>query len=158
MIKFLTVCDAFNIPLFFLVDTPGFMVGLEVEREGVIKHASQVLSTLANMTVPKTFIVIRKAFGGGIFVMAGPGFAEHSFVLSKALIGPFGAELMGKPTSLDQQTGYQELEDLNEPKKLVENGYVDEVVDWKDLRSRLVKISTNHKKSTISQAKRITSI
>ena len=155
--KFSTVCDAFGLPLVFLADTPGFMVGQEIEQKGVIKHATLVLSALAGIEVLKIFVVIRKAYGGGIFVMSGPGFADKSFVLPKAIVGPFGTEVMIEPRSVEERAGYQELKELNSPQKLVENGYIDEIVEWKNLRKKLSNVFQNEKVSAPKHIKKILS-
>ncbi|WP_185806815.1 acyl-CoA carboxylase subunit beta [Bacillus salinus] len=72
--KFITLCDAFNIPLVFLVDIPGFMIGTKVERAGIIRHGAKMIAAMSEATVPKISIVVRKAYGAGLYAMAGPAF------------------------------------------------------------------------------------
>ena len=71
--RFIQMCDAFNIPLLFLADVPGFMVGTAVERQGIIRHGAKMISAVAEATVPKICVVVRKAYGAGLYAMAGPG-------------------------------------------------------------------------------------
>ena len=72
--RFINLCDAFNIPLLFLQDVPGFMVGSQVEKEGIIRHGAKMLYAVSRATVPKITIVIRKGYGAGYYVMCGKGF------------------------------------------------------------------------------------
>ncbi len=72
--KFIQLCDAFNIPLLFLTDVPGFMIGTKVEREGIIRHGAKMLSAMSEATVPKISVIVRKAYGAGLYAMAGPAF------------------------------------------------------------------------------------
>ena len=72
--RFVQLCDAFNVPLLFLADVPGFMVGSAVERQGIIRHGAKMISAVSEATVPKICVVVRKAYGAGLYAMAGPGF------------------------------------------------------------------------------------
>ncbi|WP_163152005.1 acyl-CoA carboxylase subunit beta [Anoxybacillus sp. MB8] len=72
--KFITLCDAFHIPLIFLADIPGFMIGTKVERAGIIRHGAKMISAMSEATVPKISIIVRKAYGAGLYAMAGPAF------------------------------------------------------------------------------------
>ena len=63
--RFIQLCDAFNVPLLFLADVPGFMVGTAVERQGIIRHGAKMISAVAEATVPKICVVVRKAYGAG---------------------------------------------------------------------------------------------
>ena len=66
-------CNAFNVPLLFLADVPGFMIGTQVEREGIIRHGAKMISAVSEATVPKISVIVRKAYGAGLYAMAGPG-------------------------------------------------------------------------------------
>src|SRR5205085_10779924 len=68
---FIQICDAFNVPLVFLMDVPGFMVGSKVEHEGIIRHGAKLLHAMASATVPKLTVVVRNGYGAGYYVMAG---------------------------------------------------------------------------------------
>ena len=91
--RFINLCDAFNIPLIFLADVPGFMVGSAVERAGIIRHGAKMITAVSEATVPKFCVVVRKAYGAGLYAMAGPGFApDATLALPTAKIAVMGAE------------------------------------------------------------------
>ncbi|PZM90368.1 MAG: carboxylase [Actinobacteria bacterium] len=91
--RFIQLCDAFNVPLLFLADVPGFMVGTAVERQGIIRHGAKLISAVAEATVPKICVVVRKAYGAGLYAMAGPGFdPDATIALPTARIAVMGAE------------------------------------------------------------------
>jgi methylmalonyl-CoA decarboxylase subunit alpha len=90
---FIQLCDAFNIPLLFLADVPGFMVGTAVERAGIIRHGARMISAVSEATVFKACVVVRKAYGAGLYAMAGPGFdPDVTLALPTAKIAVMGAE------------------------------------------------------------------
>ena len=72
--RFIQTCNAFNVPLLFLADVPGFMIGTAVERQGIIRHGAKMISAVSEATVPKISVVVRKAYGAGLYAMAGPAF------------------------------------------------------------------------------------
>ncbi len=72
--RFITLCDAFQIPLLFLADVPGFMIGTKVERAGIIRHGAKLISAMSEASVPKISVIVRKAYGAGLYAMAGPAF------------------------------------------------------------------------------------
>ena len=72
--RFIWCCDAFGIPLVFLADVPGFMVGTEVERQGIIRHGAKMITAVSEATVPKVSVIVRKAYGAGLYAFAGPAF------------------------------------------------------------------------------------
>jgi methylmalonyl-CoA decarboxylase subunit alpha len=91
--RFVQLCDAFNVPLLFLSDVPGFMVGSAVEKQGIIRHGAKMISAVSEATVPKLCVVVRKAYGAGLYAMAGPGFdPEATIALPTAKIAVMGAE------------------------------------------------------------------
>jgi acetyl-CoA carboxylase carboxyltransferase component len=91
--RFIQLCDAFNVPLLFLSDVPGFMVGTAVERQGIIRHGAKMITAVSEATVPKICVVVRKAYGAGLYAMAGPGFdPEATIALPTAKIAVMGAE------------------------------------------------------------------
>jgi acetyl-CoA carboxylase carboxyltransferase component len=90
---FVQLCDAFGIPLIFLADVPGFMVGAAVERQGIIRHGAKMITAISEATVPKICVVVRKAYGAGLYAMAGPGFdPDATLALPTAKIAVMGAE------------------------------------------------------------------
>jgi acetyl-CoA carboxylase carboxyltransferase component len=91
--RFIQLCDSFNVPLLFLADVPGFMVGTAVEREGIIRHGAKLISAVSEATVPKISVIVRKAYGAGLYAMAGPGFSpDATLALPTAKIAVMGAE------------------------------------------------------------------
>ena len=91
--RFVEICDAFGVPLLFLADVPGFMVGTAVERQGIIRHGARMISAMSQATVPKICVVVRKAYGAGLYAMAGPGFEpDATLALPTAKIAVMGAE------------------------------------------------------------------
>src|SRR3954453_4891808 len=91
--RFVNLCDAFGIPLLFLQDVPGFMVGSKVEAGGIIRHGAKMLHAIANATVPKVTVVLRKAYGAGYYVMNGRAYEPDLIVAwPSAEISVMGAE------------------------------------------------------------------
>ena len=91
--RFVWLCDAFNLPLVFLADVPGFMIGTEVERQGIIRHGAKLITAVSEATVPKICVVVRKAYGAGLYAMAGPGFEpDATLALPTASIAVMGPE------------------------------------------------------------------
>jgi acetyl-CoA carboxylase carboxyltransferase component len=91
--RFISLCDAFNLPLIFLADVPGFMIGSAVERDGIIRHGAKMLAALSSATVARYCVVLRKAYGAGLYAMCGPGFEpEATLALPGAEIAVMGPE------------------------------------------------------------------
>ncbi|HUQ38849.1 MAG TPA: carboxyl transferase domain-containing protein, partial [Acidimicrobiales bacterium] len=91
--RFIWCCDAFNVPLLFLADVPGFMIGTQVEREGIIRHGAKMITAVSEATVPKISVIVRKAYGAGLYAMSGPAFApEACLALPSAKIAVMGPE------------------------------------------------------------------
>ncbi|RBW67996.1 acyl-CoA carboxylase subunit beta [Bacillus taeanensis] len=91
--KFITLCDAFNVPLLFLADIPGFMIGTKVERAGIIRHGAKMIAAMSEATVPKISVIVRKAYGAGLYAMAGPAFEpDCCLALPTAQIAVMGPE------------------------------------------------------------------
>jgi acetyl-CoA carboxylase carboxyltransferase component len=93
--RFIWMCNAFNVPLLFLADVPGFMIGTQVERQGIIRHGAKMISAVSEATVPKISVVVRKAYGAGLYAMAGPAFDPDCCIAlpsaSIAVMGPQAA-------------------------------------------------------------------
>jgi acetyl-CoA carboxylase carboxyltransferase component len=91
--RFIWLCDAFNVPLVFLADVPGFMIGTEVERQGIIRHGAKMVTAVSEATVPKVSVILRKAYGAGLYAMSGPAFEpEATIALPTAKIAVMGPE------------------------------------------------------------------
>ncbi len=150
--RFIWLCDAFEIPLLFLADVPGFMIGTDVERRGIIRHGAKMISAVAEATVPKISVIVRKAYGAGLYAMAGPAFDSDSVIaLPSAQIAVMGPEpavnavFFNKLAELpeDQRASRREqLEDEYREDidlyKLASNLIVDDVVEPQDLRENLI--------------------
>src|SRR6478735_6965640 len=93
--RFIWTCNAFNIPLLFLADVPGFMIGTAVEKQGIIRHGAKMISAVSEATVPKLSVIVREAYGAGLYAMAGPAFEPDCCIAlptaSIAVMGPEAA-------------------------------------------------------------------
>jgi methylmalonyl-CoA decarboxylase subunit alpha len=93
--RFIDICHAFDIPLLFLADVPGFMIGTKVERQGIIRAGAKMIASVSRATVPKLSVVIRKAYGAGLYAMCGPSFEPEACLAlptaSIAVMGPQAA-------------------------------------------------------------------
>src|SRR5207248_1625040 len=91
--RFIWTCNAFNIPLVFLADVPGFMIGTQVVRQGIIRAGAKMISAVSEATVPKLSVILRKAYGAGLYAMAGPAFEPDACIaLPGARIAVMGAQ------------------------------------------------------------------
>jgi len=93
--RFIWLCDAFNVPLVYLADVPGFMIGTKVERQGIIRAGAKMIAAVSEATVPKICVVVRKAYGAGLYAMCGPAFEPDATIAlptaSIAVMGPDAA-------------------------------------------------------------------
>jgi len=93
--RFIWLCDAFNVPLLYLADVPGFMIGTKVERQGIIRAGAKMIAAVSEATVPKICVVVRKAYGAGLYAMCGPAFEPDATIAlptaSIAVMGPDAA-------------------------------------------------------------------
>lgn len=91
--RFIQLCDAYNIPVLFLADVPGFMIGSKSEKEGMIRAGAKFIHAMSNASVPKITLIIRKAFGAGLYAMCGPAFdCDSVLALPSAAIAVMGPE------------------------------------------------------------------
>jgi acetyl-CoA carboxylase carboxyltransferase component len=152
--RFILCCDAFGLPLVFLADVPGFMIGTEVERQGIIRHGAKMITAVSEATVPKVSVIVRKAYGAGLYAMSGPAFEpEATIALPTAKIAVMGPEAavnavyanriaaIDDPDERDafvteQRRIYEEDVDLL---RLASELVVDAVVDWGDLRQEITR-------------------
>jgi methylmalonyl-CoA decarboxylase subunit alpha len=152
--RFIQLCDAFNVPLLFLADVPGFMVGTAVEREGIIRHGAKMISAVSEATVPKISVIVRKAYGAGLYAMAGPGFEpDATIALPTAMIAVMGAEAAVNAVYYnriqaiddpDERTAFvQKLRDEYNADidvvRLASELVVDAIVEPEELRSELIR-------------------
>src|SRR3989440_8197355 len=152
--RFIWTCNAFNIPLLFLADVPGFMIGTQVEREGIIRHGAKMISAVSEANVPKISVIVRKAYGAGLYAMAGPAFdPDCCLALPSASIAVMG------PQAAINAVYYNQLQAIEDPAEraqrteelrreyaadidilhLASEIVVDAVVQPEDLRAEIIK-------------------
>jgi acetyl-CoA carboxylase carboxyltransferase component len=152
--RFIQTCNAFNVPLLFLADVPGFMIGTAVERQGIIRHGAKMISAVSEATVPKISVIVRKAYGAGLYAMAGPAFEPDCCIaLPSASIAVMGPQAAINAVFYNQ---IQAIEDPEEREKFVAEKreeyaadidilhlasemVVDAVVQPEDLRADLIR-------------------
>jgi acetyl-CoA carboxylase carboxyltransferase component len=152
--RFIWTCNAFNIPLVFLADVPGFMIGTAVEREGIIRHGAKMISAVSEANVPKVSVIVRKAYGAGLYAMAGPAFDPDCCLAlptaSIAVMGPQAAinavyynqlQAIDDPAERERRTDElrreyaQDIDILHLGSELI----VDAVIEPEDLRAELIR-------------------
>lgn len=143
MTRFIRLCSFFGVPLVFLADTPGFMVGEAVERGGMVQAAGDLFTAIAHCTTPKVCVVVRKAYSAGLYAMAGPGFDGELWAMPGASISIFGPEALRRlePGQRDSGLGGESFDEILagavDPQVLVDQGLVHEIIPWEALRHRL---------------------
>jgi acetyl-CoA carboxylase carboxyltransferase component len=152
--RFIMTANAFNVPLLFLSDVPGFMIGTQVEKQGIIRHGAKMVSAVSSATVPKLCVVVRKAYGAGLYAMAGPAFdPDATIALPTASIAVMG------PQAAINAVFYNQLQAIEDPDEraakteelrreyaedidilhLASELVVDAVVQPEDLRAELIR-------------------
>jgi len=143
MTRLVSLCDAFGIPMIFLADTPGFMVGEAAEQGGIVEAGAELMKAVSRSRIPKMCVAVRKAYTAGLYAMAGPGFDPACFLASPAasisVFGPKALERFAGNRELcreGRRTVEEMLEQSRHPDLLTAKGLVDEVVPWSELRDR----------------------
>jgi acetyl-CoA carboxylase carboxyltransferase component len=151
--RFIWLCNAYNIPLVYLADVSGFMVGTKVEREGIIRHGAKMIFATSQATVPKISVVVRKCYGAGLYAMCGPAFEpDAALALPQAQIAIMGPEpavnavyynrIMELPEServaFVRQKREEFLRDID-VHKLASEMLIDDIVPGSELRAELIK-------------------
>jgi acetyl-CoA carboxylase carboxyltransferase component len=150
--EFVWVCDAYGIPLVYLCDTPGFMVGSEVERQGILQRGRKFIYATSNAQVPKFCVITRKAYGAGIYAMCGPAFgADATLALPSAEISVMGPDAAvhalfgGEMAEMDPEERAAFVEDVKaefderiDIRKQAARMQVDELLPAGDLREQLL--------------------
>ena len=143
---FIQVCDAFNVPLVFLQDVPGFMVGSKVEHAGIIRHGAKMLHVMSAATVPKLTVVVRKAYGAGYYVMCGRAYepdllvswptGEISVMGAEGMVGIAAKKLFGdaEPPPEVRKNIVEMIQKNIDVYKSAGWGLVDDVIDPRDTR------------------------
>ena len=152
--RFIWACDAFNVPLVFLCDVPGFMVGTQVEREGIIRHGAKMVTAVSEATVPKVSVVVRKAYGAGLYAMSGPAFEpEATLALPTARIAVMGPEAAVNAVFANKIAAIEDPDEreafIAEERQIYEEDVdllrlaselvVDAVIDFGDLRDQVAR-------------------
>lgn len=147
--RFIWLCDAFNIPLIFLADVPGFMIGTQVEREGIIRHGAKMITAVSEATVPKVSVIVRKAYGAGLYAMSGPAFEPQATLALPtakiAVMGPeaavnavFANKIAEIPEGPERDAFVAEQREIYETDvdllRLASELVVDAIIDWSELR------------------------
>jgi len=150
--RFVRFCDSFNIPLINLVDSPGYLPGIEQEHQGIIRHGAKVLYAYAEATVPKIALILRKAFGGAYIAMASKALGYDITlawpIAQIAVMGPeqavgilFNKELKASknPQDLLDKKIKEYEENIMNPKVAAELGYIDNIIKPEETRIQLIK-------------------
>jgi propionyl-CoA carboxylase beta chain len=150
--RFIRFCDAFNIPLLILEDVPGFLPGVDQEHNGIIRHGAKLLYALADSTVPRITVILRKSYGGAYCVMnsknLGGDFNYAWPTAEIAVMGPEGAvailyrkelEASDNPVVLKKELAARYREEIANPYVADERGFIDEVIDPAMTRQKLIR-------------------
>ncbi|MDQ3434858.1 MAG: acyl-CoA carboxylase subunit beta [Actinomycetota bacterium] len=149
--RFINLCDAFNVPLLFLQDVPGFMVGSKVERAGIIRHGAKMLYAVSRATVPKITVVVRKAYGAGYYVMCGKAYEPDLIVAwpsaEISVMGPEGAVniIFRKQIEAAEDPDATRAEMIQQIRKIIDpyiaagNAMIDDVIDPRDTRPVVIR-------------------
>jgi acetyl-CoA carboxylase carboxyltransferase component len=142
------------VPLLFLADVPGFMIGTDVERQGIIRHGAKMISAVSEATVPKLSVIVRKAYGAGLYAMAGPAFEPDCCIaLPSASIAVMGPEAAINAVFFNQIQAIEDEAERSEFVRAKREEYasdidilhlaseivVDAVVEPDDLRAELIR-------------------
>jgi acetyl-CoA carboxylase carboxyltransferase component len=152
--RFIWTCNAYSIPLLFLADVPGFMIGTHVERQGIIRHGAKMISAVSEATVPKVCVIVRKAYGAGLYAMAGPAYdPDVTLALPTAkvaVMGPSAAvnavfynQLQAIPDEAEREARRRELmaeyAEGVDLLHLASEMVIDAIVQPQDLRAELAR-------------------
>lgn len=149
--RFINLCDAYEIPLCFFQDVPGFMVGSKVEQQGIIRHGAKMLYAVATATVPKMTVVVRKGYGAGYYVMCGRAYEPDVLVAwptaEISVMGPEGMVSIAAHKMLEQAEDPKALQaqladalrPQIDPFRVAALGLVDDVIDPRETRATLIR-------------------
>jgi acetyl-CoA carboxylase carboxyltransferase component len=149
--RFINLCNAYGIPLVYLMDVPGFMVGTRVEEAGIIRHGAKMLYATANATVPKITVILRKAYGAGYYVMCGRAYDPDLIVAwPSAEISVMGAEgavqiIFRKQVEAAEDPEAKRRELIDGFRKIIDvyvaagNAMIDDVIDPRETRATICR-------------------
>jgi acetyl-CoA carboxylase carboxyltransferase component len=149
--RFIWLCDAFNIPLLFLADVPGFMVGSKAEKDGIIRHGAKFIHAVAEATVPKFTVIVRKSYGAGYYAMCGKSFdpdlivawpkGEISVMGAEGMISIFAKKILDAAPKEEQVNIVSGMAEMIRPYLNVKNAalkaYIDDIIDPRETRRAL---------------------
>jgi len=149
--RFINLCDAYGIPLLFLMDVPGFMVGTKVEQAGIIRHGAKMLYAVSRATVPKVTVVVRKAYGAGYYVMCGKAYEPDLIVAwpsaEISVMGPEGAVniIFRKQIEASEDPDATRAEMIEGIRQTIDpyiaagNAMIDDVIDPRETRPTVIR-------------------
>ena len=167
--RFVNLCDAFGIPLVFLQDVPGFVIGSHVEKQGIIRHGSKMLHAVSMATVPKITVIVRKAYGAGYYVMNGRAYepdlivawptAEISVMGPEGMVSIFARKMlaaMPDEASRDQarQMMTASIREGIDPYLVAGHGLVDDVIDPRETRQHILHALVRTRNKTLERPAR----
>ena len=149
--RFIWLCDAFNIPLLFLSDVPGFMVGSKAEQSGIIRHGAKYIHAVAEATVPKFTIIVRKSYGAGYYAMCGKSFdpdlivaypmGEISVMGAEGMVSIFAKKILDSASEEDRPGMVESMAESIKPYLKVKypaaRAYIDDIIDPRESRKVL---------------------
>ncbi len=157
--RFIWLCDSFNIPLLYLADVPGFMIGTVVEKQGIIRAGAKMIAAVSEATVPKLSVIVRKAYGAGLYAMCGPAFGPDACLAlptaSIAVMGPSAAvnavyfnKIQAVPAGPERDAMVQKLRDEYREDidlvKLASELVIDGIIPMDSLRSEVARRFARH--------------
>ena len=149
--RFINLCDAFQIPLVFLQDVPGFMVGAKVEHAGIIRHGAKMLYAVSRATVPKVTVIVRKAYGAGYYVMCGKAYepdlivawpgAEISVMGAEGAVNIIGRSAIEASEDPDatREAMLNAVREQIDPYIAAGNAVIDDIIDPRETRPTIVR-------------------
>lgn len=149
--RFVNLCDAFEIPLIFIQDVPGFMVGSKTEHAGIIRHGAKMLYAISRATVPKITVIVRKAYGAGYYVMNGKAYEPDLIVAwPSAEISVMGAEgavnIIGRSAieasddpEATREAMLEAVRETIDPYIAAKNALIDDVIDPRETRPTIIR-------------------
>jgi acetyl-CoA carboxylase carboxyltransferase component len=149
--RFINLCDSYGVPLLFLMDVPGFMVGTKVEQAGIIRHGAKMLYAVSRATVPKVTVIVRKAYGAGYYVMCGKAYEPDLIVAwpsaEISVMGPEGAVniIFRKQIEASEDPDAARAEMIEGIRRTIDpyiaagNAMIDDVIDPRETRPTVIR-------------------
>lgn len=150
--RFLRFCDSFHIPIITLVDVPGFLPGVAQEHGGIIRHGAKILYAIAEATVPKVSLILRKAYGGAFISMSSKSLGyDRVLAFPTSQIAVMGAEGAANiiyrreikeaenPEEMREEKIREFKEEVMDPFRAAGYGYIDDIIDPVNTRTELIR-------------------